>query len=121
MECRGRSCSRDTAEDLARSALRGRAAGRAEEAINFYTSEFPNSSIDQLEKYQPGEQGPEGKLKFATFKLNGQSFVAMDSGMPVDVTFTEGVSLFINCENQREVDKFWKDLSEGGSEGRADG
>lgn len=34
-----------------------------------------------------------------------------------DYTFTEAVSLFVDCESQEEVDELWSKLSEGGEEG----
>lgn len=42
----------------------------------------------------------------------------MDSAQPHQFTFTEGVSLYVACENQEEIDYFWSRLSEGGSEGQ---
>lgn len=94
----------------------GDVRGRAEEAINFWTSEFPNSSVDIIARYEEAEQGPTGKIKYSSFKLNGQPFVAMDSGveMPKEMVFTPGFSLYINCDSQQEIDKYWDELAEGG-------
>ena len=39
--------------------------GVAEEAMNFYVSLFEGSEIVSLERYGPGEQGPEGTVKMA--------------------------------------------------------
>jgi predicted 3-demethylubiquinone-9 3-methyltransferase (glyoxalase superfamily) len=90
-------------------------AGKAEEAINLYTSSFPNSRIVYLERYTADEGPDAGRIKHATFSLNGQEFIAMDSGMPEHAfTFTKAVSLMVNCETQTEVDHFWEKLTAGG-------
>lgn len=91
--------------------------GRAEEAVNLYTSLFDNARIDQIERYGKGEGEPEGTVKHARFSLNGQTFMAMDSGLDHEFTFTEATSLLVDCEDQAEVDAFWARLSEGGEEG----
>lgn len=91
-------------------------AGKAEEAINLYTSTFTNSSIKYLARYEAGEEGIEGAVKHATCSLNGQDFIAMDSHTNGDFTFNEAVSFVVNCETQDEVDYFWQKLSDGGDE-----
>ncbi len=93
--------------------------GRAEEAMRFYTSIFKESSIGTLSRYGAG-QAPEkeGTLSYGELSLGGQWFTVMDSAQPHQFTFTEGVSLFLTCENQAEIDWFWSRLSEGGSEGQ---
>ena len=53
--------------------------GKAEEAINFYMSIFRMSSVESVNHYEAGEPGPEGMVKYASFTINGQKFVAMDS------------------------------------------
>src|SRR5947207_1462122 len=78
----------------------GAQQGKAEEAINFWTSQFPNSSIDLISRYEAGEPGPLGQLKFSAFKLEGLDFIAMDSGHPMDEPFTPGISMFANCTSQ---------------------
>ena len=90
----------------------------AEEAVNFYTSIFKNSSIGKISRYT-GEGAkasgqPEGTAMTVPFTLNGQSFTALNGG-PV-FKFTEAVSFVVNCENQEEVDHFWNKLTEGGQE-----
>lgn len=95
----------------------GNQAGKAEEAINLYTSIFPNSRIVSLERYGAGEGPDAGKVKHATFSLNGREFSAMDSGMAEHAfTFTMATSFMVNCETQTEVDHFWEKLTEGGEE-----
>lgn len=93
--------------------------GRAEEALRFYTSVFKDSSVGTLSRYGAG-QAPdkEGTLNYGEFSLGGQWFSVMDSAHDHKFTFSEGVSLYVACENQEEIDYFWSRLSEGGSEGQ---
>ena len=90
---------------------------KAEEAVNFYVSIFKNSKFGSIARY--GEAGAEvsGRLKgtvmTVTFLLDGQEFVALNGGP--HFTFTEAISLVVNCETQREVDELWEKLSEGGA------
>jgi predicted 3-demethylubiquinone-9 3-methyltransferase (glyoxalase superfamily) len=91
--------------------------GRAEEALRFYTSVFKDSSVGTLSRYGAG-QAPEreGNLNYGEFSLGGQWFTVMDSAQPHQFGFSEGISLYVRCENQGEIDYFWSRLSEGGSE-----
>jgi predicted 3-demethylubiquinone-9 3-methyltransferase (glyoxalase superfamily) len=82
--------------------------GRAEEAMNFYTSIFPNSKIDNINHISP-----DGNMAMGTFTLDGQQFMALDGG-PM-FTFSPAISLFVSCETQAEVDDLWARLGEGGS------
>lgn len=92
-------------------------AGRAEEAINFYTSVFKNSNVDKIFRYGPAQQPEkEGTVMFADFTLNGQIFAAMDSAREHNFKFNEAISLTVNCETQEEVDYYWQKLTEGGEE-----
>ena len=93
--------------------------GQAEEAMRFYTSVFRDSSIGNISRYGAG-QAPdkEGTVNYGEFSLGGQWFTAMDSAQAHQFSFSEGNSLVIPCENQREIDCFWDRLTEGGSEGQ---
>ena len=93
----------------------GEQHAKAEEAINFYISQFKNSSIVRIERFSSTDQGgSEGTAKHAVFSLNGQEFMAMDSNREHPFTFTPAISFFVNCETQEEVDALWEKLSEGG-------
>jgi predicted 3-demethylubiquinone-9 3-methyltransferase (glyoxalase superfamily) len=94
----------------------GEQHGKAEEAVNLYTSLFEDSRIVTLERYAAGEQDPAGTVKHVSFTLNGQPFMAMDSSWEHQFTFTEAISFFVNCETQAEVDHLWEKLSEGGEQ-----
>jgi predicted 3-demethylubiquinone-9 3-methyltransferase (glyoxalase superfamily) len=91
--------------------------GRADEAIRFYTTVFPNSRIDQVQRYGKDQGEPEGTVMHARFTIAGQEFMAMESSGDHRFTFTPATSFFVHCENQAEVDYFWEKLSEGGKKG----
>ena len=81
--------------------------GVAEEAMNFYVSLFPGSTIVQIERYAPGEPGAEGTFKRATFALGGQEFLCFDSPVKHDFTFTPSISLFVECESEAEIEELF--------------
>lgn len=87
---------------------------QAEEAAEFYTSIFKNSSINRITRYgkERHDSMSEGKVMTVEFELEGQKFVALNGGPRY--TFTEAISLIVNCESQEELDYFWDRLSEGG-------
>jgi predicted 3-demethylubiquinone-9 3-methyltransferase (glyoxalase superfamily) len=81
-----------------------------EEAMNFYVSVFKNSKIVSVQR-----QGPNGPVFTATIELDGQR-VHMLNGGP-QFQFTEAISLFVDCEDQKEVDELWSKLTaDGGKE-----
>jgi predicted 3-demethylubiquinone-9 3-methyltransferase (glyoxalase superfamily) len=86
-----------------------------EDAANFYTSIFPNSKIQHIERY--GSAGPraEGTVMTVSFELDGQEFLALNGGPRFK--FSEAISFQVSCKDQDEVDKYWNELSEGGEEG----
>jgi predicted 3-demethylubiquinone-9 3-methyltransferase (glyoxalase superfamily) len=83
----------------------------AEEAINFYVSLFENSKINSLTKHPDS-----GRLLHATFTLNGHEYKAMDADE--NFNFSYGMSLFVECKDQEEVDHYWEKLTaDGGAPG----
>ncbi len=93
----------------------GALAGRAEEAIKFYTSVFKNSSIGNIMRYPRGP-GPdkEGTIVNASFVLEDYAFAAMDSALQHDFTFNEAISLMVECETQQDIDYYWGKLTDDG-------
>jgi predicted 3-demethylubiquinone-9 3-methyltransferase (glyoxalase superfamily) len=87
---------------------------QAEEAVKLYTSIFKNAKILNISRYGEGGPGPKGSVMSATFQLEGQEFIALNGGPTF--TFSQGISLFVNCETQAEVDELWDKLSEGGEQ-----
>jgi predicted 3-demethylubiquinone-9 3-methyltransferase (glyoxalase superfamily) len=86
---------------------------QAEEAMNFYTSIFPNSKTGKVSRYGDTGPGPKGSVMTATFELEGRDFMALNGG-PV-FKFSPAISFVVNCGTQDEVDHYWDKLLEGGT------
>ena len=89
--------------------------GRAEEAAAFYTSLFPNSRIERVNR-SPGEtpSGPEGSVLTVDFTIDGEPYIALNGGP--DFEFNEAISFSIDCRDQSEVDHYWDALIADGGE-----
>jgi predicted 3-demethylubiquinone-9 3-methyltransferase (glyoxalase superfamily) len=81
---------------------------QAEEAMNFYVSVFKNSKVNSVSR------GPDGKAFTVSFELDGQEFIGLNAGP--QFKFNEAISIFVNCENQAEVDELWTKLTADGGE-----
>jgi predicted 3-demethylubiquinone-9 3-methyltransferase (glyoxalase superfamily) len=90
--------------------------GKAEEAMMFYTSIFPNSKIQQIMHYGAAGPGTKGTVMSATFSLDGQDFIALNGGP--QFSFSPAISFFVSCATQEEVDELWDKLSAGGQKQR---
>ena len=85
-----------------------------EEAAQFYTSVFPNSSIEQRERYTEAGPGTPGDVVSGTFVLDGNRFIGINGGP--QFPFSEAVSFLVSCKDQDEVDYYWDRLVDGGEE-----
>ena len=88
--------------------------GKAEEAMNFYVSLFPEGRVTDISRYGPGEQGKEGSVKVAKFTLAGQSVMCIDSPVKHAFTFTPAVSFFVDVTSESELRRFAAELGERG-------
>ena len=88
--------------------------GRCEEALNFYTSLLSGSKIDSIERWGAGGPGKEGSVMRASFTLNGVRFMATDSPPVHAFDFTPSMSIFVECDDEAELDRVFAALSEGG-------
>ncbi len=82
---------------------------QALEAARFYVSTFRNSKI--LEVRRDGK-----RVMGVRMSLDGLELTAFNGG-PV-FTFTEAISLSVDCGSQKEVDRLWNRLSKGGKKQR---
>ena len=79
-----------------------------EAAMAFYTATFPDSEIRNVAR-----TGRDGPVTSAEFVVGGQRFMGYNGG--AYFTFSEGVSLFVDCEDQAEVDRYWEKLLKAGA------
>jgi predicted 3-demethylubiquinone-9 3-methyltransferase (glyoxalase superfamily) len=79
-----------------------------EDAMAFYTATFPDSEIKHVAR-----NGKDGPITSAEFVIGGQSFMGYNGGPYFK--FSEGFSLFVDCEDQEEVDEFWNKLVSAGA------
>jgi predicted 3-demethylubiquinone-9 3-methyltransferase (glyoxalase superfamily) len=90
----------------------GNVCGKADEAINFYTSVFKDSKRGMTARYPAGmPEDKEGTIMFADFMLEGSWFAAMDSAQDHKFAFNEAFSLMVECDTQEEIDYYWSRLS----------
>jgi predicted 3-demethylubiquinone-9 3-methyltransferase (glyoxalase superfamily) len=83
----------------------------AVEAAKFYVSIFPDSKVTSVTTIS---DTPSGSVDIVTFKLSGQSFMAISAGP--HFKFNESVSFMIYCQDQKEIDHYWNKLTTGGEE-----
>ncbi|MED4354504.1 VOC family protein [Schinkia azotoformans] len=88
--------------------------GKAEEAMNFYTSLIEDSQITNIVRYGANESGDEGTVMQATFTLKGQEFMCIDSNVTHQFSFTPSFSIFVTCSTEEELDNLYQKLGEGG-------
>jgi predicted 3-demethylubiquinone-9 3-methyltransferase (glyoxalase superfamily) len=79
-----------------------------ERAIALYTTIFPRSQVTNVSR-----SGSDGPITAAHFVIGGQSFMGFNGGPRF--AFSEGFSLFVDCEDQSEVDEYWDKLVAAGA------
>ena len=79
-----------------------------EAAIEFYTSTFPDSEVRNVAR-----TGQDGPITSAEFVVGGQQFMGYNGGSYF--SFSEGVSLYVDCADQPEVDLYWDKLVKAGA------
>jgi len=87
---------------------------QAEEAANLYVSLFENSRIIEIARWSEGAPFPAGSAMSATFELDGRQFIAFNGGPHFKQT--EAFSMFVSCEDQAEVDRYWHAFIDGGGQ-----
>ncbi|CEA02334.1 3-demethylubiquinone-9 3-methyltransferase [Jeotgalicoccus saudimassiliensis] len=86
--------------------------GKAKEATELYVDTFKKSEHLASLNYPPGmEPDTEDMIMHGEARLFNKRFSFNDSGHKHDFDFSEGVSLLVKCDNQKEIDKYWEKLS----------
>lgn len=95
-------------------------AKEAEKAARFYASIFPDSRVERVTTMQSETpSGPPGSVKVVDFILFGQRFQAMTAGPHDD--FNDAISIVVECDDQKEIDRYWKALLNRGGKPQACG
>lgn len=95
----------------------GDQCGKAEEAIKFYTSLFPNSEIKTIVKYSEGEAGGTPQLiKFGVFSLNGTDYMVSESNYNHSWSFSPAVSIFVSENSDVLIQTLFEKLSSNGGQ-----
>jgi predicted 3-demethylubiquinone-9 3-methyltransferase (glyoxalase superfamily) len=81
----------------------------AKEAVEFYTSVFPESKIKNMTTLR---DTPSGDCDVVSFDLSGHAFMAISAG-PL-FKFNPSISFIVSCATKEDVDALWAKLSEGG-------
>ena len=93
----------------------GDQCGKATEALDFYTSIFPNSEIKQIVHFANGEAGGTPELvKYGVFTINGTEYMISENNYNHQWSFSPGVSIFISCDTEGEIDALFDNLSSDG-------
>lgn len=79
-----------------------------EAAMEFYSTTFPDSEIRNVAR--AGEDGP---ISSAEFVVGGQFFMGYNGGSYF--SFSEGVSFYVDCADQDEVDEYWDKFLKAGA------
>jgi predicted 3-demethylubiquinone-9 3-methyltransferase (glyoxalase superfamily) len=89
--------------------IRGRGSNdQLEAAIEFYTATFPDSEVRAVAR-----TGKDGPNRSAEFVVGGQLSMGYNGGPYFP--FSEGVSLYVDCADQAEVDEFGDKLVKAGA------
>ena len=78
---------------------------QAEQAMRFYVSIFKDSKVLEV------TPGPDGKAMGVRFELEGQEFFGLNAGP--EFKFTEAISFYVSCTDQKEVDELWAKITAG--------
>lgn len=86
--------------------------GKAQEAMDYYTSVFPVTKVGYVNHYLEGEaKDLRAKINYGELDIFDLELVMMDHGYGGDATFNEAISFIIQCEDQKEIDYYWEKLS----------
>ncbi|MBO1752777.1 VOC family protein [Actinotalea sp. BY-33] len=91
----------------------------AEKAAEFYASVIPNSEVTRVTPAPPGGVPgcAEGEPFIVDFTLDGMPVTAINAGPYL--TLDEAFSMYLTCDDQDEVDRYWEVLTaDGGDPGQ---
>ena len=88
--------------------------GRANDAIEHYTSLFDDAEVHSLRRRAPDDATAPGTVEHAEVVLAGQRLLFFDSPVAHAFGFTPAVSLYVACRDRAEIDRLFAALGDGG-------
>ena len=96
--------------------------GNAKEAVDFYASVFPHTSVISTSHYPKSTKegladfqlNMAGKVLTIDFEIMGFRFVAINAGP--EFTPNPSISFFITLDSKEDMDELWGKLEDGGKE-----
>lgn len=85
---------------------------RVEEAVELYTSVFPDATVTKISRRGGAADGSKGDVISAEIELQGQRLILFHGGPTFEPT--PAFSLLVQCRTQAEVDQYWSALTTGG-------
>ena len=87
----------------------------AAEAVDYYMSIFKDAKKGTTAYYANDSHGKKaGEVLTVEFEIRGQKFLALNAGP--EFTFTEAVSIIVECDSQEEIDHYWNSLTVNGGQ-----
>ncbi len=88
--------------------------GDAREAIDLYTSVFPEAEVVRMDLFGPDAGPAEGTVMGAELRLGDQRVRFFDSPAPHDFSFTPSISFFVDFTSEDDLRSAYERLVEGG-------
>lgn len=89
---------------------------QVKEAVDLYVSLFEDAKIINTsyltESVAEAAEKKTGDISSIDFELNDQNFTALNGGQMY--TFSEAISVAVNCKTQEEIDRLWDALTKDG-------
>jgi predicted 3-demethylubiquinone-9 3-methyltransferase (glyoxalase superfamily) len=89
--------------------------GAATAALDLYREIFEDFELVDVDRYGNDEGAPAGTIKVATFRLAGNELRCSDSPIRHEWGFTPAVSLWIDCDDDDELERLFALLSDEGT------
>lgn len=83
-------------------------------ALDFYRRVFDDFDLLVDQRWGPDGPGPEGTVMTATFRVAGTEVSCSDSPIDHAWGFTPAVSLWVEADDEAELERLFAALSEGG-------
>lgn len=88
--------------------------GSASQAIELYSSVFPEFRVDRIERYGDAGPGKPGTVMRADITFGRHDLVVIDSPVHHAFTFTASMSLFVDFDSETALQAAFTVLSQGG-------